>query len=217
MSQQHQHSQHSQHSQQPKPGGKPQVPIKARLIGVCVMLVTLVAGGIFAWQAMYAAGLRGTHGEFTVSQCSTQSVGYRSHGKHRTREEVECQGTFTADDGKGNDPGAHLEPSSSHATGTRISVTRTDSASAPESRRFSYVEAGAWNGGLMFAFTFAWLIGTALGAFMTVTGHTGRRSKVSYGDAWRSTAGGATRPVLFGLLAVGVLGVVVSLLLGLAL
>jgi hypothetical protein len=61
------------------------------------------------------------------------------------------------------------------------------------------------------------LIGTALGAFMLVTGYTGTRSRVSYGTAWRSTAGGATRPILFGLAAVGVLGVVVSLLLGLVL
>ncbi|MCX4829765.1 MULTISPECIES: hypothetical protein [unclassified Streptomyces] len=181
------------------------------------MVVTLIAGGLFAWQAMYAAGLRGTHGEFTVSQCSTQTVSYRSHGKHRTREEVKCYGSFSADGGKGSDPNAYLEPSSSHSAGTKISVTQTDSTSTVESRQFSYVEASAWNGGLMFAFAFAWLIGTALGAFMTVTGHTGRRSRVSYGTAWRSTAGGPTRPILFGLAAVGALGVVVSLLLGLVL
>ncbi|MHC5260606.1 hypothetical protein ACYSUO_22220 [Streptomyces sp. UC4497] len=203
----------SHHQHQPHPGGH-QIPFRARLIGVCVMLVTLIAGGIFAWQAMYAAGLRGTHGEFTVFQCSTQTVGYRSHGKHRTREEVKCHGSFSADGGKGSAPNAYLEPSSSHSAGTKISVTQTDSTSTVESRRFSYVEASAWNGGLMFAFAFAWLIGTALGAFMAVTGHTGRRSRVSYGTAWRSTAGGASRPIILGLAAVGVLGVVVSLLLG---
>ncbi|WP_327661275.1 MULTISPECIES: hypothetical protein [unclassified Streptomyces] len=189
----------------------------ARLIGVGVMLVTLIGGGILGWQALYAAGLRGTHGEFTVSQCSAHTVSYRSHGKHRTREEVKCYGTFTADGGKGNDPNAYLEPSSTHPTGSKIAVTQTDSASTLESRRFSYVEAGAWNAGLMCAFAFGMLIGTALGAFMTVTGYTGTRSRVSYGTAWRSTAGGATRPILFGLAGVGVLGVVVSLLLGLVL
>ncbi|WP_425828838.1 hypothetical protein [Streptomyces fractus] len=189
----------------------------ARLIGVGVMLVTLIGGGILGWQATYAAGLRGTHGEFTVSQCSAHTVGYRSHGKHRTREEVECHGTFTADGGHGNDPNAYLEPSSVHATGAKIPVTQTDSASTLESRQFSYVEASAWNAGLLFAFAFGMLIGTALGAFMTVTGCTGTRSRVSYGAAWRSTAGGATRPVLFGLAGLGALGVVVSLLLGLAL
>lgn len=223
----------SHYQQQPNPGGHPppppqapvpapippkhQVPFMARLIGVGVMLVTLIGGGILGWQALYAAGLRGTHGEFTVSQCSAHTVSYRSHGKHRTREEVKCYGTFTADGGKGNDPNAYLEPSSTHPTGSKIAVTQTDSASTLESRRFSYVEAGAWNAGLMCAFAFGMLIGTALGAFMTVTGYTGTRSRVSYGTAWRSTAGGATRPILFGLAGVGVLGVVVSLLLGLVL
>ncbi|MFJ9178737.1 hypothetical protein [Streptomyces sp. NPDC102360] len=189
----------------------------ARLIGVGVMIVTLIGGGILGWQATYAAGMRGTHGEFTVSQCATHTVGYRSHGKHRTREEVECHGTFTADGGKGSDPNAYLEPSSTHPSGSKISVTQTDSASTLESQRFSYVESDAWNGGLMFAFAFAMLIGTALGAFATVSGYTGTRSRVSFGAAWRSTAGGATRPVLFGLAAVGALGAVVSLLLGLVL
>ncbi|MFZ3567783.1 hypothetical protein ACOKM5_12560 [Streptomyces sp. BH097] len=196
---------------------KHQVPFMARLIGVGIMLVTLIAAGIFAWQATYAAGLRGSHGEFTVSQCSTQTVSYRSHGKHRTREEVKCQGTFTADGGKGDDPNAFLEPASSHPAGSKISVTQTDSASTLESRQYSYVEANAWNAGLMFTFAFGMLIGTALGAFATVSGYTGTRSRVSFGTAWRSTAGGATRPILFGLAGVGALGVVVSLLLGLAL
>ncbi|MFD7297880.1 hypothetical protein ACFV9W_31740 [Streptomyces sp. NPDC059897] len=194
-----------------------QVPFAARLIGVGVMLVTLIGGGILGRQATYAAGLRGSHGEFTVSQCSTRTVDYRSHGKHRTREEVKCQGTFTADGGTGSDSGARLEPASSHPAGARISVTQTQSASTPANRRFSYVEANAWNAGLMFAFAFGMLIGTALGAFATVSGYAGARSRVPFGAAWRSTAGGATRPVLFGLAGVGALGVVVSLLLGLAL
>ncbi|MFZ3560212.1 hypothetical protein [Streptomyces sp. BH055] len=196
---------------------KHQVPFVARLIGVGIMLVTLIASGIFVWQATYAAGLRGTHGEFTVSQCATQTVSYRSHGKHRTREDVKCQGTFTADGGKGDDPNAFLEPASSHPAGSKISVTQTDSTSTVPSEQFSYVEANAWNAGLMFTFAFGMLIGTALGAFATVSGYTGTRSRVSFGTAWRSTAGGATRPVLFGLAGVGALGVVVSLLLGLAL
>ncbi|MGW2344689.1 hypothetical protein [Streptomyces sp. NPDC001661] len=196
---------------------KHQVPFMARLIGVGIMLVTLIASGIFIWQATYAAGLRGSHGEFTVSQCSTQTVGYRSHGKHRTREEVKCQGTFTADGGKGDDPHAYLEPDSSHPAGSKISVTQTDSASTVPSERFSYVEANAWNAGLMFTFAFGMLIGTALGAFAMVSGYTGTRSRVPFGAAWRSTAGGATRPVLFGLAGVGALGVVVSLGLGLTL
>ncbi|MFI5657869.1 hypothetical protein [Streptomyces sp. NPDC051684] len=196
---------------------KHQVPFTARLIGVGIMLVTLVGSGIFIWQATYAAGLRGSYGEFTVSQCSTRTVGYRSHGKHRTREEVECQGEFTADGGKGDDPNARLEPASSHPTGSKISVTQTGSASTLPSHQFSYVEANAWNAGLMFTFAFGMLIGTALGAFATVSGYTGTRSRVPFGTAWRSTAGGATRPVLFALAGVGALGVVVSLLLALAL
>ncbi|MGY0491368.1 hypothetical protein [Streptomyces sp. WG-D5] len=186
-------------------------------IGVGVMLVTLIGAGILAWQATYAAGMRGTHGEFTVSQCSAHTVSYRAHGKHRTREEVECLGTFAADGGKGDDSNAYLEPSSAHPAGAKLSVTRTDSTSTPESRRYAYVEANARNGGMMFAFAFALLIGTALGAFAVTTGYTGTRTRVPFRAAWRSTAGGATRPVLFGLAGFGALGALVSLVLGLVL
>ncbi|MGP3774641.1 hypothetical protein ACTWJ8_27880 [Streptomyces sp. SDT5-1] len=211
------HHEMSHYEQQPTPTSPHPVPFIARLIGAGIVIVTLGAAGIFGWQATYAAGLRGTHGEFTVSHCSAQTVGYRSHGKHRTREEVKCTGTYTSDDGRAEDSDAYLEPDAYHSAGTKLSVTRTDSPAASASPRFSYVEANAWNAGLLSAFAFAMLIGTALGAFVFTTGCTGTRSRVSYGDAWRSTAGGAKRPVILGLAGVGALGAVVSVLLGVVL
>ncbi|MFJ4716069.1 hypothetical protein [Streptomyces sp. NPDC088785] len=200
----------------PYPAGR-KVPVLGRLVGAGIVVVALFFGGYFAWEGLYAAGVRGTHGELKVDKCVTTYERHRTHGHYRTRRSYDCHGTFTSDDGGTKDPDAVLDTETRRTAGETVAVTRAGGA-VSAGRDFDYVLSDARHAGFDFAAACALLIGVALGVFCTVTGYfPGRRCQVSYQEAWRASARGATRPVVLALGAAGALGALVSLLLGYAL
>ncbi|MEU6846138.1 hypothetical protein ABZ930_30110 [Streptomyces sp. NPDC046716] len=201
---------------QPPAGGPagPKVPFLGRLIGAGIIVVALLFSGFFGWEGLYAAGVRGTHGELKVEKCTVKYERHRSHGHYRTRRSYDCYGTFTSDDGKTKDINAVLDGKMRYAADEKVSVTQAGEAVSTD-RDFDYVVSDAKHAGYNFAGAFALLIAVALGIFCTVTGYfPGKGCKVSYNEAWRASARGATRPVVIAVGAVGALGALVSLLLG---
>ncbi|MFD8565980.1 hypothetical protein [Streptomyces sp. NPDC059639] len=204
--------------QPPQPPAGPKVPVLGRLVGAGIIVVALLFSGFFGWEGLYAAGIRGTHGELKVEKCTVKYERYRSHGHYRTRRSYDCYGTFTSDDGKTKDINAVLDDSKlRYDADETVSVTQAGEA-VSTTRDFDYVVSDAKHAGYDFAGAFALLIAVALGIFCTVTGYfPGKRCQVSYNQAWRASARGATRPVIIAVGAIGALGALVSLILGFAL
>ncbi|WP_420035838.1 hypothetical protein ACN2WE_29555 [Streptomyces sp. cg28] len=192
----------------------PKVPVLGRLIGAGIIVVALLFSGYFAWEGLYAAGVRGVHGELKVEKCTAKYERYRSHGHYRTRRSYDCFGVFTSDDGRTKDINAVLDTKLRYDADESVSVTQAGEA-VSTSRDFDYVVSDAKHAGFNFAGSFALLIAVALGIFCAATGYfPGRRCQVSYNEAWRASARGATRPVVIAVGAIGAVGALVSLLLG---
>ncbi|WP_353945065.1 hypothetical protein ABII15_28215 [Streptomyces sp. HUAS MG91] len=196
-----------------QPGGS-KVPVLGRLIGAGIIVVALLFSSFFGWEGLYAAGVRGVHGELKVDKCTVKYERYRTHGHYRTRRSYDCYGTFTSDDGKTKDINAVLDTELRYDADETVSVTQSGEA-VSTSRDYDYVVSDAKHAGFNFAGSFALLIAVALGVFCAATGYfPGRRCKVSYSEAWRASARGATRPAVIVIGAIGAVGALVSLLLG---
>lgn len=176
-----------------------------RLIGVGLLLagVVLLALGAYLGPYTYATS---TPGKLTVETCT---VDYKHRGtsssssRKRTKTKW-CYGTFTATDGSVKDLNAELRSDSLHQRGEVIDALKTGDT--------SYQQDSGWVGSIAVgcAWWFGALIPLALGLLCTATGFAFggasdfNRAKATMGQGLLST--------FYTLIAVGVLGVGVSLL-----
>ncbi|MFH8571440.1 hypothetical protein [Streptomyces sp. NPDC017993] len=79
-------------------------PSKTLYGHIFFLAVALVIFTVLFIKGLTAAGLTGTHGTFTVKECSRESTSHRSTAQH----DDDCAGTFRSDDGKAVDNEASL-------------------------------------------------------------------------------------------------------------
>ncbi|KPI00667.1 hypothetical protein OK074_5760 [Actinobacteria bacterium OK074] len=181
--------------------------------GMVFLLAGLALSGWGAYEGAYAAGWAGTHGTLTVNQCEVSYPNNASRSSRKNRRPIRCEGTFVSDDGDSTDVHAGVQVRQRYATGTELAVQQTDAPSTATSADGDYTQGGtdrAWR--FLGAFFGGWVL-TGLGVFCLATGYAPfGQSRISYDDAWDAAGRGATRPVLIGMLGVGVLGAGVSFL-----
>jgi hypothetical protein len=166
-----------------------------RLIGVGLILVSLVLLAVGAYRGPYSYATS-TPGKLTVDTC-TVSIRYGTTTSHKTRTRTKtrwCYGTFTSNDGTTKDLNAELQSKHLYQRGTVIQARRISDLSY--SQDLGWVNAIAV--GCMW--WFGALLPLAVGIFGAVTGFVYRR------------AGNGLFRTSFVLIAVGVIGWVVSLL-----
>jgi hypothetical protein len=181
--------------------------------GLVFLLAGLALSGWGAYEGAFLAGWAGTHGTLTVKQCEVSYPDNASRSSRRNRRPVRCEGTFVSDDGKSKDSAAAVQVRRRYTEGTELSVQQTDAPTTAASAGGDYVQSGvdrAWR--FFGAFFGGWVL-TGLGAFCLATGYAPfGRSRVSYDEAWEAAGRGVTRPVLLGVIGVGIVGAAVSFL-----
>ncbi|MCT9079508.1 hypothetical protein [Streptomyces fulvoviolaceus] len=181
--------------------------------GLVFLLAGLVMSGWGAYQGAYAVGWAGTHGTLTVKQCEVNSAVNASRNSRKKRLNVRCAGTFVSEDGKSTDAGAAVQVRSRYTQGTELSVQQAEAPTTDTSADGDYVRADEPRGWRFFAAFFGGWVLTGLGVFCLATGFAPfGQSRVSYDAAWEAAGRGVTRPVLLGMLGVGLLGAGVSFL-----
>ncbi|MFJ7023366.1 hypothetical protein ACIQUW_33890 [Streptomyces sp. NPDC101117] len=176
-----------------------------RLIGVGLLLASVVLLALGAYLGPYAYATS-TPGKLTVETC-TVDYKHRSSSSSSSRKRTKtrwCYGTFTANDGSVKDLNAELRSDSLHQRGEVIEALRTGET--------SYQRDSGWVGSIAVgcAWWFGALVPLALGLLCTATGF-------AFGGASDfNRAKGAVAPGLlstvYTLLAMGAIGVVLSLL-----
>ncbi|MFF4509216.1 hypothetical protein [Streptomyces sp. NPDC001401] len=168
-----------------------------RLIGAGLILVSVVLLGLGAYlgPVRYATS---TPGKLTVETCTVDYKYRSSSSSSSSRKKTKtrwCYGTFTSDDGKVKDLNAELRSDALYQRGHVIEARKTSD--------ISYMQDHGWVHAIAVgcAWWFGALIALAIGVFAAVTGFP-------YGQ---SESQGLFRTSLV-TVAVGVLGLVVSLL-----
>ncbi|GAA2519185.1 hypothetical protein [Streptomyces longisporus] len=168
-----------------------------RLIGAGLILVGLVALALGAYLGPYTYATS-TPGKLTVQTCTVEykyrSSSSTSSSRKKTRTRW-CYGTFTSADGTVKDLNAELKSDALYTRGHVIEARRTSDT--------SYMQDHGWTRAVAVgcAWGFGALIALAIGLFCAVTGFP-------YGQG---ESRGLFRTTLV-TVAVGVLGLVVSLL-----
>ncbi|MEV6741665.1 hypothetical protein AB0N14_34065 [Streptomyces sp. NPDC051104] len=181
--------------------------------GLVFLLAGLALSGWGAYEGAYLAGWAGTHGTLTVKQCEVSYPNNASRSSRKNRRPVRCEGTFVSDDGKSKDAAAAVQVRHRYTQGTGLAVQQTDAPTTATSGNGDYVQGGmdrAWR--FFGAFFGGWVL-TGLGVFCLATGYAPfGPSRVSYDEAWEAAGRGVTRPVLIGMIGVGIVGAGVSFL-----
>lgn len=181
--------------------------------GLVFLLAGLALSGWGAYEGAYLAGWAGTHGTLTVKQCEVSYPNNASRSSRKNRRPVRCEGTFVSDDGKSTDSGAAVQVRQRYAAGSELSVQQSDAPTTKTSADGDYIQGGmdrAWR--YFGAFFGGWVL-TGLGVFCLATGYAPfGQSRVSYDEAWDAAGRGVTRPVLLGMIGVGIVGAGVSFL-----
>ncbi|MEU9287129.1 hypothetical protein AB0D57_21040 [Streptomyces sp. NPDC048275] len=183
--------------------------------GLVFLLAGLALSGFGAYEGAYAAGWAGTHGTLTVERCDVSYPNNASRSSRKNRRPVRCEGTFASDDGKSTDANAAVQVRQRFAQGTELSVQQTDPPTTDTATDADYVQTGmdrAWR--WFGAFFGGWVL-TGLGAFCLLTGFAPfGQSRISFDAAWEGAASGrgVTRPVVIGMIGVGLVGAGVSFL-----
>ncbi len=188
--------------------------------GLVFLLAGLALSGWGAYEGAYLAGWAGTHGTLTVQQCEVSYPNNASRSSRMNRRPVRCEGTFVSDDGKSRDAAAAVQVKQRYAAETELSVQQTDAPATDTSADGDYVQSGmdrAWR--FFGAFFGGWVL-TGLGLFCLATGYAPfGESRISFGEsrisfdaAWDAAGRGVTRPILIGMIGVGLVGAGVSFL-----
>ncbi|MGW1259157.1 hypothetical protein ACWD5Q_29240 [Streptomyces sp. NPDC002513] len=181
--------------------------------GLVFLLAGLALSGWGAYEGAYLAGWAGTHGTLTVKQCEVSYPNNASRSHRKNRRPIRCAGSFVSDDGQSKDAGAAVQVRQRYAPGTELSVQQTDAPTTDFSADGDYVQDGmdrAWR--FFGAFFGGWVL-TGLGVFCLATGYAPfGRSRVSYDAAWEAAGRGVTRPIVIGMMGVGLVGAGVSFL-----
>ncbi|MBT2413086.1 hypothetical protein J7I94_21410 [Streptomyces sp. ISL-12] len=181
--------------------------------GLVFLLAGLLLSGWGAYEGAYLAGWAGTHGTLTVERCDISYLNNASRSSRKNRRPVRCAGTFVSDDGRSRDAGAAVQVRQRFAAGTELSVQQTDPPSASGAADADYVQSSAGRAWRWFGVFFGGWVLTGLGVFCLATGYAPfGRSRVSYDAAWEASGRGVTRPVVIGMLGVGLVGAGVCLL-----
>lgn len=189
--------------------------------GLVFLLAGLALSGWGAYEGAYAAGWAGTHGTLTVKQCEVSYLNNASRSSRKNRRPIHCDGTFVSDNdndngkgkGKGKGTNAAVQVRQRYAQGTELSVQQTEPPTTTAATDGDYTQTGmdrAWR--FFGAFFGGWVL-TGLGVFCLVTGFAPfGQSRISYDAAWAASGRGATRPVVLGMIGVGIVGAGVSFL-----
>ncbi|MGI5458470.1 hypothetical protein ACQEWB_35900 [Streptomyces sp. CA-249302] len=181
--------------------------------GLVFLLAGLATSGWGGYEGAYTVGWAGTHGTLTVKQCVDDSSLNSSRNSRKKRLTVRCDGRFASADGSSTDANATVRVRSEYASGTELSVQQVDAPSSATAADGDYVRTDKPRAWRFFAAFFGGWVLTGLGVFCLATGYAPfGRSRVSYDEAWEASGRGATRPVLIGMLGVGLLGAGVSYL-----
>jgi hypothetical protein len=181
--------------------------------GLVFLLAGLALSGWGAYEGAYAAGWAGTHGTLTVKQCELNSSLNTSRSSRKKRLNVRCEGTFVSEDGKSTDTGAAVRVRSKYAQGTELSVQQADAPTTATSADGDYTQTDKPRGWRFFAAFFGGWVLTGLGVFCLGTGYAPfGQSRISFDAAWEAAGRGVTRPVLIGMIGVGLVGAGVSFL-----
>ncbi|MFJ9416298.1 hypothetical protein ACIRPT_19245 [Streptomyces sp. NPDC101227] len=181
--------------------------VKAILAYAAGFLVALVAFVVLTLKGLTAAGLTGTHGTFTVKECSRQSTSRHSTTSH----DYECDGTFRSDDGKVVDNKASMSNlDDEYDPGVKI-ATQGHSGSTV----LSILSAGTYTlasrGEVIEDFSLAFFAVLLIVPYMIFAWRTeetgGPRLKTR--EAWRSIAGTRTRKIVIGTAAAALFGMIV--------
>ncbi|MDO0911320.1 hypothetical protein QQM39_10790 [Streptomyces sp. DT2A-34] len=169
-----------------------------RLIGAGLILVGVVLMALGAYLGPYTYATS-TPGKLTVDTC-TVDYKYRSSTSSSSRKKTKtrwCYGTFTANDGSMKDLNAELKSDALHQRGYVIETLKTGDT--------SYKLDRGWVGAIATgcAWFFGGLMPLAIGYFGVVTGFS----------STRAPSAGLFRTCLV-LVVVGVIGLLVSLLVG---
>jgi len=167
-----------------------------RLIGAGLILVGLVLLALGAYLGPYTYATS-TPGKLTVETC-TVDYKYRSSTSSSSRKKTKtrwCYGTFTANDGTAKDLNAELKSDALHQRGYVIEALKTGDT--------SYKQDQGWVGAIAVgcAWFFGALMPLTIGFFGAVTGFSSGRAPSR--RLFRTS---------FALIAVGVIGLVISLL-----
>ncbi|MER5937481.1 hypothetical protein ABT121_09200 [Streptomyces sp. NPDC001928] len=176
-----------------------------RLIGVGLILVGVVLLALGAYLGPYSYATS-TPGKLTVETC-TVDYKYRSSTSSSSRKRTKtkwCYGIFTATDGSTKDVNAELKTDALHQRGEVIEALKTGDT--------SYQQDHGWVGAIAVGcvWWFGALIPLALGLFATTTGFAfGGPSDFQRA---RQAAGQGLVSTVYALIAVGVVGFGISLL-----
>ncbi|TXS41996.1 hypothetical protein EAO75_34100 [Streptomyces sp. uw30] len=176
-----------------------------RLIGVGLILVGVVLLALGAYLGPYSYATS-TPGKLTVETC-TVDYKYRSSTSSSSRKRTKtkwCYGTFTAADGSTKDVNAELKTDALHQRGEVIEALKTGDT--------SYQQDHGWVGAITVGcvWWFGALIPLALGLFATTTGFAfGGPSDFQRA---RQAAGQGLVGTVYALIAVGVIGFGISML-----
>jgi hypothetical protein len=180
--------------------------------GLVFLLAGLALSGWGAYEGVYLAGWAGNHGTLTVKQCDVSYPG-ASHRRRTNHRLFRCDGSFVSDDGGSRDASASVQAGHRYAQGTELSVQQAEAPSTDTSADGGYVQVGmdrAWR--FFGAFFGGWVL-SGLGVFCLATGYTPfGQSRVSYDTAWDAAGRGVTRPILIGMIGVGIVGAGLSFL-----
>ncbi|MEU6099035.1 hypothetical protein [Streptomyces sp. NPDC047079] len=183
--------------------------------GLVFLLAGLALSGWGAYEGAYLAGWAGTHGTLTVKQCEVSYPNNASRSSRKNRRPIRCEGIFVSDDGKDKDAGAAVQVRQRYTPGTELSVQQTGATTTGTSEDGDYVQSGmdrAWR--FFGAFFGGWVL-TGLGVFCLATGYAPfGQSRISFDAAWETAGRGVTRPIVIGMLGVGLVGAGVSFLVG---
>ncbi|MFI0903563.1 hypothetical protein ACH4TE_08425 [Streptomyces sioyaensis] len=188
----------------------PLPPAMKRLLGRCVNVLVLVGclalGVGFAWSGLPAAGLRGSHGTFTVEKCSVvfHRGNYSKNSSHsHSYSDHSCTGSFRADAGRAVDAQAAMTGlESGHHAGEELPAQRTTGHHVDLVNPVDAMKK--------FMGGFAFLLPAAFALFWLLTnfGRTSGSWRV-LGETWRATRGTATRAAVVATAAVSVVGIVI--------
>ena len=194
-------------SNSPRMSGK--TPLKTLYGHIFFLAVALVIFTAFFIKGLTAAGLTGTHGTFTVKECSRESTSHRSTAQH----DYECDGTFRSDDGKAVDNKASLSSlDTEYDPGVELATQgHDDSKILSILSGATYTIAGRGAAATNFSTGFAVLlliIPVLLFSWLTRFGETTRTIPQQWA-AWRATAGTRTRKIVLGAAAAALFGMFV--------
>ncbi|MFG2288531.1 hypothetical protein ACGFOU_20995 [Streptomyces sp. NPDC048595] len=164
-------------------------------------------------KGLTAAGLTGTHGTFTVRECTQEAATRKSN---KPTNEFECAGAFRPDGGSTVDDKASLDSfNKDYDAGTRLSVQHND-AGVLGLLTSGYLLADGAQVSANFLCAFGVLLYIPVALFVRLTGFGS--DGVTFGrfrETWQATRGTRTRTVVLTTTAVVLVGMfVVSTVLG---